>query len=140
MAQTRARVSQAGAALGNEVLAVEQSSQTLNTVLSDMSGLLFESPDPSLFIVATGVIALAWAGFNFNVISGISLDDVKRMDQSNDRTALSTHVATEAQMAQVREVYEAVKTGANAFLRAEYTICLQFVVLFGLLIFVLISW
>jgi inorganic pyrophosphatase len=40
----------------------------------------------------------------------------------------------------LREVYEAISTGAEAFLRAEYSICAIFVFFFSFLIFGLISW
>jgi len=40
----------------------------------------------------------------------------------------------------LREVHSAISEGAEAFLRAEYTICAYFVVGFGAVIFFLISW
>lgn len=38
------------------------------------------------------------------------------------------------------EVYNAISTGAEAFLRAEYSICTGFVAVFAVIIFALISW
>ena len=38
------------------------------------------------------------------------------------------------------EIYEAIRTGAKAFLKAEYTICVGFCALFALVIFSLVSW
>ena len=38
------------------------------------------------------------------------------------------------------EVYEAISAGAEAFLRAEYSICAVFVVIFSIIIYILISW
>ena len=101
---------------------------------------VFIAPDPSFFIIACGIVSLFWAGFNFNIIKAVSLDEVLS-NQSSDRTVLTSgSKASEAQMALVREVYNAVRVGANAFLRAEYTICAQFVFLFGILILFLIGW
>jgi Na+/H+-translocating membrane pyrophosphatase len=37
-------------------------------------------------------------------------------------------------------VHQAICTGAEAFLRSEYTYCLFFEAIFGIIIFALISW
>ena len=103
-------------------------------------GEAFLAPDPGIFILSTCVVALAWAGYNFKVIEATSLSDVL-VDQSSDRTGLkSGKMATESQMKLLREVYEYVRSGAGAFLLAEYSICLQFVVVFSALILCLIGW
>ena len=87
----------------------------------------FSAPDPGFFILTTCLIALAWAGYNFKVIEATNLNDLL-VDQSSDRTGLkSGKMATESQMKLLREVYEYVRSGAGAFLLAEYSICLQFV-------------
>ena len=100
----------------------------------------FSAPDPGFFILTTCMVALAWAGYNFKVIEATSLNDVL-VDQSSDRTGLkSGKMATESQMKLLREVYEYVRSGAGAFLLAEYTICLQFVIVFSALIVCLIGW
>ena len=100
----------------------------------------FMAPDPGYFILSTCVVALAWAGYNFKVIEATSLDHTLS-DQSSDRMGLTSgKKATERQMALLREVYEYVRSGAGAFLKAEYTICLQFVVVFSALIVCLIGW
>ena len=100
----------------------------------------FSAPDPGFFILTTCLIALAWAGYNFKVIEATNLNDLL-VDQSSDRTGLkSGKMATESQMKLLREVYEYVRSGAGAFLLAEYSICLQFVVVFSALILCLIGW
>ena len=100
----------------------------------------WEAADPTFFILSCALFSLFWAGYNFKVIDRTSLMEVM-CDQSSDRTGLkATKMATEKQMALLREVYEYVRSGANAFLMAEYAICLQFVVCFCALIVCLIGW
>ncbi len=60
--------------------------------------------------------------------------------QNEETTALRSKGTTAKQMAILTEVYEAISTGAEAFLRAEYRICSMFVLAFAVLIWVLISW
>lgn len=40
----------------------------------------------------------------------------------------------------LKETYAAISKGAEAFLRAEYSICFVFVIVFAIIIFALISW
>jgi len=47
---------------------------------------------------------------------------------------------TEETTSRLVEIYEAIYEGAESFLRAEYTMCIQFVVVFAVIIFVLVSW
>jgi inorganic pyrophosphatase len=48
--------------------------------------------------------------------------------------------STQRQQKLLKEVYDAISVGAEAFLQAEYRICGMFCVFFALVIFVLISW
>ena len=47
--------------------------------------------------------------------------------------------ATEVE-ARMLEIYDLIRTGAKAFLRAEYFICLGFIAIFGLIVFILVSY
>ena len=62
------------------------------------------------------------------------------MDSSEERAALKGRATTQKEVQVLRETYEAISSGAEAFLRAEYSICFVFVVVFAVIIFVLISW
>jgi len=63
------------------------------------------------------------------------------MDRSAERSSLKSGTqSTARQMEVLREVYQCIQDGARSFLRAEYTICLQFVVAFSIMIVVLIGW
>eukprot|EP00605_Chrysophyceae_sp_TOSAG23-4_P001331 GSChrysophyteH1.ASY1.ANO1.1448.1 assembled CDS len=92
----------------------------------------FEVPNPTLFILGCSVLSIFWAAYQYKIIAETSLDD-----SMNDSTS---HAERTSQMEVLREVYEAVRTGANSFLRAEYSICLQFVLGFSVLIVCLIGW
>ena len=57
-----------------------------------------------------------------------------------ERASLKGKHSSRKEMELLREVYEAISAGAEAFLRAEYSICAIFVVVFSIIIYVLISW
>jgi Na+/H+-translocating membrane pyrophosphatase len=100
----------------------------------------FVSPDPTSFIVVCSLIAVVWAIYQYRIIAQTTLDDFS-MDRSAERASLKHGAGSTAnQMEVVREVYQLIQEGARAFLHAEYTICLQFVVCFSILILVLIGW
>jgi H+-translocating diphosphatase len=66
---------------------------------------------------------------------------VSAYDQIDEKTSLTASQRTqESQTAKLKEVYEAISVGAEAFLRAEYSVCAIFVVLFSVVIFALIAW
>ena len=63
------------------------------------------------------------------------------ISHNEETTALNKPKGNSAkQLAVLKEVYEAISTGAEAFLHAEYRICAMFVTGFAVLIFSLISW
>lgn len=100
----------------------------------------FIAPDPTLFILFCSFVAVVWAIYQYKIIAQTTLDDVV-MDRSAERTSLKSGAGGSAnQMEVVREVYQLIQEGAKAFIHAEYTICLQFVVAFSILILVLIGW
>lgn len=62
-------------------------------------------------------------------------------EQIDEKTSLTTSQRIlESQTAKLKEVYEAISVGAEAFLRAEYSVCAIFVVLFAIIVFSLIAW
>ena len=75
----------------------------------------------------------------------VTIDELTSMDSSNveESTPLKSTTPTASSIKEIkllRETYNAISTGAEAFLRAEYSICASFVLVFSLVIFVLISW
>jgi len=88
--------------------------------------------DALIFICA--FIGLAWALFNYFLISKIKIDG------SNEGSPLAHH-DNECLTKHPRliEVYEAISEGARAFLHAEYTIVSIFMAIFAVVIFILVS-
>lgn len=61
-------------------------------------------------------------------------------DEERASLYASTAITTSHQIELLKEVHAAISSGAEAFLRAEYSYCILFELLFGLLIFALISY
>jgi len=91
--------------------------------------------DPSTYVIVCTLIALVWAIIQFVIIS------YTKVGYSGDeRSSLKGKNSARREVELLREVYEAISLGAEAFLRAEYSICAVFVVIFAIVIFLLISW
>lgn len=98
-----------------------------------MSGLV---PDPARFIITCSAIAIVWACIQFAIIQRTKIGPV--IDE--ERTFLKTgKTSSKKEMEVLKETYEAISAGAEAFLHAEYVICAWFCSAFAILIFVLIS-
>ena len=92
----------------------------------------------SELIMSCSLISLGWAYYNYIVIASTEMVTIS---DTEERSSLNrAPKAGERQIRLLKEVYEAISTGAEAFLRAEYKICTQFVAVFAVIIFSLISW
>lgn len=58
----------------------------------------------------------------------------------SDSTSLVRGGSSESTTKRLVEIYEAIFEGAESFLRAEYSVCTMFVVVFSGIIFALVSW
>lgn len=97
--------------------------------------------DPTNFIVVCTVIALVWATVQFLIIAVTKINQLSYTRGDEERASLNQHgPSSSKQMELLREVHQAITSGAEAFLRAEYTYCVIFEAVFGVVIFVLISW
>eukprot|EP01033_Poteriospumella_lacustris_P023241 gene23241-17625_t len=67
---------------------------------------------------------MAWAAYQFSIINAIKLDDYTA---DEEKAALKGGRGGRREMALLRETHEAISRGAEAFLRAEYSICAIFV-------------
>jgi H+-translocating diphosphatase len=89
------------------------------------------------FIVGFPIIGLIFAAYQFSLIQAIKLESHGE-DESTpvraDAEAAGSHTA------RLKEIAEAISTGADAFLHAEYTICTIFALVFAVIILVLVSW
>jgi hypothetical protein len=109
----------------------------------------------SVIIFLLGFGAIFWALLNFYIISLTPLESqrISLLDDSesgisqgllgNETTvgsSPSTSPSSESKTALLFEIYEAIRTGAQAFLFAEYKICLIFCFFFFGVIVGLVSW
>lgn len=94
-------------------------------------------------IGATGIIFIAgavgciWALIQFLTISRIKIQSAA---SSSESTGLVSGANDEATTSRLLEIYEAIYEGAESFLRAEYTVCIWFVVCFSIVVLVLVMW
>jgi len=89
----------------------------------------------TLVILSSSAIALVWALVQFFIIRRIP---VKSAELDQDETYLTGANNAEATTMRLNEIYCAIYDGAESFLKAEYTICLYFVIIFGATVFGLV--
>ena len=94
--------------------------------------------ETSKFIVGCSVVALVWAAWQFWILTGTKIDMPHTGDE--EKTSLSQTHTTIRQLRLLKEVHNAISTGAEAFLRAEYGYCGAFIFVFAIVIYSLISW
>ena len=102
--------------------------------------LLFFLPHPqttaTTVILSAAALGMAWAVLQFLLISRIPV----RSEGVSDSTGLVSGSNDEATTRRLTEIYTAIYEGAESFLRAEYSICAWFILIFSAIIFVLVSW
>merc|ERR1711906_91992 len=87
-------------------------------------------------IISAAILAMLWAAVQFLLVSRIPV----RSEGLSDSTGLVAGSNDEATTRRLVEIYTAIYEGAESFLKAEYTICAWFVLLFGAVILVLVWW
>ncbi|KAL7496119.1 hypothetical protein ACHAWT_006550 [Skeletonema menzelii] len=87
-------------------------------------------------ILGAAALGMAWAVLQFLLISRIPV----RSEGVSDSTGLVSGSNDEATTRRLTEIYTAIYEGAESFLRAEYSICAWFILIFSAIIFVLVSW
>jgi len=92
-------------------------------------------------IAQTEVVSADTGGSNSGASAGRGVDEKKGL-LGHDTFNESGDSKSEAkkQTAALNEIYNAIREGAEAFLHAEYRICLIFCVFFGAIIMGLVSW
>jgi H+-translocating diphosphatase len=95
----------------------------------------------SIVIFLLGFGAIFWAMLNFYIISLTNVESNVLSDAgvSEELLGSGSH-DSKSKTSLLIEIYEAIRTGAQAFLFAEYKICLAFCVLFFGIIVGLVSW
>lgn len=91
----------------------------------------------SIFVVGFSIIGLIFAGLQFKLINDIKI--ISNTDTASNgesgRAGGDSEVTT-----RLKEISGAIATGADAFLHAEYMICVFFSAAFACVIFGLVSW
>jgi inorganic pyrophosphatase len=87
------------------------------------------------FIIGASIIALVWAALQFLIISRIPVKSA----ENPEATSLMGNKGSEATK-RLNEIYEAIYEGAESFLRAEYTVCIYFMIVFSIIVLSLIWW
>jgi inorganic pyrophosphatase len=82
------------------------------------------------FIIVTGLIGLAWAWYNYNALCKMDVEDISKVDE--ERLLKTEHPG-------VIEIGAIIRTGAQAFITAEYKICSIFIVLMAIIVFVCVD-
>jgi len=94
----------------------------------------------SALIIIAGFVSLAWAWHNYKKVDAVSLSGA--LDGASQRGLVSSSSGglSEHQFSILKDTYEAISEGAEAFLHAEYKYCAVFCTVFAVIIFSLISW
>ena len=87
-------------------------------------------------IISAALLAMLWAAVQFLLVSRIPV----KSEGLSDSTGLVSGSNDEATTRRLIEIYTAIYEGAESFLKAEYTICAWFVLLFGGIILALVWW
>jgi inorganic pyrophosphatase len=87
--------------------------------------------EASYLVAGSGILGLLFALFQFWKVSLIAVDQTETSETSRLREDNKDPYVT------LLKCYDAIRTGANAFLLAEYTLCSIFIVLFSVVVFVL---
>ena len=93
-----------------------------------MSDSLASPAATDAFIIVSGIIGILFAIFQFKLVSRISLTD--GAPGGGNQAPLVTTLGVDT--SKLVGIYEAIREGADSFLRAEYTICAYFLLAFGL--------
>ena len=87
------------------------------------------------FIIVSSIIGILFALFQFKLVSRISLSGAP--GGGNQETLVS---GVNIDTSKLIGIYEAIREGADSFLKAEYTICAYFIVAFGIVVLLLVSY
>jgi inorganic pyrophosphatase len=87
----------------------------------------------STYIIVSGIIGILFSLYQFYTVSRIPVDNRKSSVQAEPLMLVN-------EMGRISEIYEAIRAGADSFLKAEYSVCAVFIVVFGVLVAVLTSY
>ena len=91
-------------------------------------------------IVAAGIVGGLWAYSQFYIISRIAIVSQPSNGEGQPLMTSDGGADNNYRTARLNEIYNAIYEGAESFLRAEYTVCFWFIIVFAGIILVLVSW
>jgi inorganic pyrophosphatase len=100
-----------------------------------MADSLASAAATDAFIIISAVIGILFAIFQFKLVSRISLTGAP--GGGNQETLVS---GVNFDTTKLIDIYDAIRQGADSFLKAEYTICAYFIVAFGIVVLLLVSY
>jgi H+-translocating diphosphatase len=108
----------------------------------------------TLWIMSSSAIALGFAAYqlytiaqtkldkSYKAMKGTSVTSSEQPRNDDERSSLTTrtrNITSKRQLQLLCEIHDAISTGAEAFLTAEYSVCAVFVAVFSIVIFGLVS-
>jgi inorganic pyrophosphatase len=95
----------------------------------------------TILLLAFSIIAIVFAYVQYHIITLTKIDNSDEVEVSSPlaKAEDGKHVNDKAQTDLLIEIYEAIRLGANAFLKAEYKICMIFCLGFCAVIIVFVS-
>lgn len=84
-------------------------------------------------------MGILWAAIQFHIISCIGIVSYSGTG-GEEQALLSENGTDDEKTTRLKEIYTAIYEGAESFLRAEYTVCFWFIMVFSVVILVLVSW
>jgi len=87
-------------------------------------------------IIGAAVLALVWSLLQFLIVARIPVET----NATSEETGLVNSGNDAQTTSRLNEIYTAIYEGAESFLRAEYSVCTLFVIVFAVAIFFLVAW
>ena len=87
-------------------------------------------------IIGAAVLALVWSLLQFLIVARIPVET----NATSEETGLVNSGNDDQTTSRLNEIYTAIYEGAESFLRAEYSVCTLFVIVFAVAIFFLVAW
>ena len=94
------------------------------------------NPAADAFIILVSFIGIFFALYQFSLVQRVKLVDSSNGSGNGAPLLTSLGIDTTKLMG----IYEAIRVGADSFLRAEYTICMYFIGAFGIVVLILTSY
>merc|ERR1712028_137004 len=110
---------------------LNNTNHSLQWVASGASSVNASDTAATLIIVIASIVGMLFAVYQYMQVAAVSLEKPTG-DASESLMAMEQDKYDE-----LKKIYELVRDGANAFLKAEYILCFIFIAVFGLVVLIL---